>query len=90
MPEFIKILRNSQPISISKGKFHFLARISKPRKDQEKNRQLEDEKTNNYYKSKVIKLEIKKLKVKIKIQEDQNNDAEDNIKNLSKLYSTFS
>ena len=85
-PEFIKIFKNSESISNSKGKSHFLARMPKPTKDQNKIRQLEEEKKDSYYKEKVFKLEIEELKTKMQKLEDDKKDAEDNIEKLSKLY----
>ena len=63
-PEFDKIFQNSQSISSSKGKSHFLARMPRPTTDQEKIRQLEEDKSDNFYKAKVLKLEIEELKIK--------------------------
>ena len=85
-PEFIKIFKNSESISNSKGKSHFLARMPKPTKDQNKIRQLEEEKKDSYYKEKVFKLEIEELKTKMQKLEDDKKDAENNIEKLSKLY----
>ena len=85
-PEFLKIFKNSQSISYSKGKSHFLARMPRPTKDQEKIKQLEEEKVDSYYKAKVLKLEIEELKDKMKKLEDEQRDAEDNVEKLSKLY----
>ena len=85
-PEFIKIFKNSESISNSKGKSHFLARMPKPTKDQNKIRQLEEEKKDSYYKEKVFKLEIEELKTKMQKLEDDKKDTEENIENLSKLY----
>ena len=67
--EFIEIFKNSRSIWIVKGKSHFLVRLPKPTKDQMIVRQLED-KINSEYKAKVFKLEIDKLKPKMKKLED--------------------
>ena len=85
-PEFIKIFKNSQPISSMKGKSHFLARVPKPTKEQMKIRELEEDKSNNEYKSKVFKLEIQELKDKMMRVEDQLKEGEENIDKLSRLY----
>ena len=85
-PEFVKIFQNSQSISSSKGKSHFLARMPRPTKDKEKIRQLEEEKSDNFYKAKVLKLEIEELKEKMKKLEDDQKDADDKVEKLSKLY----
>ena len=85
-PEFIKIFKKSQSISNVKRKSYFLVRAPKPTKDLLKIRQLEEEKVNNKYKSKVFKLEIDELKTKLKEMEEQQLNAEDNIEKLGKLY----
>ena len=85
-PEFIEIFKKSQSISSIKGGSHFLERTPKQSKDQLKIRQLEEEKVNNEYKSKVFKLEIDELKTKLKKMEEQQLDTEDNIERLGKLY----
>ena len=85
-PEFLKIFKNSQSISYSNGKFHFLARMPRPTKDQEKIKQLEEEKVDSYYKATVLKLEIEELKDKMKKLEDEQRDAENNVEKMSKLY----
>ena len=85
-PEFIEIFKKSQSISSVKGRSHFLVRDPKPTKDQLKIRQLEEEKVNNEYKSKVFKLEIDELKTKLKKMEEQQLDVEDKIEKLGKLY----
>ena len=60
--------------------------MPRPTKDQEKIRTLEEEKSDNFYKAKVLKLEIEELKDKMKKLEDDQKDADDNIEKLSKLY----
>ena len=60
--------------------------MPRPTKDQEKIRTLEEEKSGNFYKAKVLKLDIEELKDKMKKLEDDQKDADDNIEKLSKLY----
>ena len=84
--EFLNLFQNSQAVSLSKGKSHFLARLSKKSKNQSKLDEYEEEKRINDDKIIRLEKEIDRLKDKCQalIEADKNNDI--NAEKLDKLY----
>ena len=84
--EFIDIFKRSQAIPTIKGKSHFLTRVPKLTKDQQRLKKLEDEKNIAESKTKLLKRELDGLRDKITYIESIQGDADENIEKLGKLY----
>ena len=84
--EFIDIFKRSQAISTMKGKSHFLTRMPKLTKDQQRLKELEEEKNIAESKTKLLKRELDGLRDKITYIESIQGDADENIEKLGKLY----
>ena len=85
-PEFLNIFKNSQSVSLQKGKSHFLARLPKKPKYQEQIDQHEEE--VKHYEVKMIKLEqeIDRLKATMQDMIDIGHEDSLNTDKLGKLY----
>ena len=59
--EFLNLFKNSQSVSLEKGKSHFLTRILKIANDQKLIEKLEEEKKELYRKEKELEKEIDHL-----------------------------
>ena len=84
--KFIEIFKRPQAISTMKGKSHFLTRMSKLTKDQQRLKELEEEKNIAESKTKLLKRELDGLRDKITYIESIQGDADENIEKLGKLY----
>ena len=85
-PEILNLFKNSQSVSLEKGKSHFLTRIPKITSDQKLIEKLEEEKKELYRKEKLLEKEIDHLHGRIQeVMELRDND-EENIEKLDKLF----
>ena len=69
-----------------KGKSHFLVRVQKVRKDQQKIAELIEEKKESGSKVRTLSKEIDALKSKIQLLEDDLINNDDNLEKLSNLF----
>ena len=85
-PEFLSLFKNSQSVSLSKGKSHFLARLPRKTNDQLRIDEYEEEKI--YFEKKVARLEqeIDRLNDKCQDLIDINEADSVNAEKLDKLY----
>ena len=86
--EFINVFKNSQSISIMKGKPHFLTREPKKTKDQLKIDKIEEEKEKEKAHSKIDKMkrDLQLLKLKMEEYALKQREVDINTDKLAKLY----
>ena len=85
-PEFIHIFQKSHAVFTMKGKSHFLVRVPKVRKDQQKIAELIEEKKESDSDVRTLSKEIDALNSKILLLEDDLINNDDNLEKLSNLF----
>ena len=85
-PEFVSIFKNSQSVSMHKGRSHFLTRESKISKDKSLINKFEEEKQIANKKIDSLECELHKLYEKIEELKEKQEEAIDNEQKLGKLF----
>ena len=80
------LFKNSQSVSLAKGKSHFLARLPKKTNDQKKIDEYEEDKKNSDHKTRQLENEIDILHDKIKELIELRAADDENSEKLHRLY----